>query len=183
VQIKEQADKRAHEKAERRLARLQDVLAPAKENAMQTEAAVSIERIDRETDERVAWAEPDTDECLACAWTEIEGTFTRLKGHLAVARQRAYRAQAVADTQIEQVRREADERVRGVEADALERVRAATEQVSRLETELAEAKRRAERAEHWISRIHGEIKGHLDFAREPDGGLAARLVGTSNPPH
>jgi hypothetical protein len=33
--------------------------------------------------------------------------------------------------------------------------------VSRLEAELAEAKRRAERAEHWLSRIREEIEGHL----------------------
>jgi hypothetical protein len=158
ARTKEQADKRAREKAESRLARWQDELVQAKESAKQAsvEAAVHIERTKREAEERVACTEADTDERLARAWTEIERTFTRLKGELAVARQRADRVTAVADAQIEQVRREADEHVR-----------AATEQVSRLEAELGEAKRRAERAEHWISRIHEEIEGHLDFTREP----------------
>ena len=152
--------------AENRIAKLQSDLTQARRRGEQSsaEAVARIERIKNEADERVARAEADTDERLARARAEIEGTFTRLLAELALARQRADRAKAEADAQIEHVRRAAEERVRSVEADEerrLERVRAATEQVSRLEAELAEAKRRAERAEHWLSRIREEIEGHL----------------------
>ena len=85
--------------------------------------------------------------------------FARLKREAAEARQWAERAEAEA----ERIRREADEQIRLVESDAatsLKQLRAgARDEMTRLQFELAEANRRAERAEQRLVRIRQEVEG------------------------
>src|SRR5437588_4924419 len=134
-------------------------------NELEREANERLQQTKREAEERVVRAEADTDERLARVRAEIEAAFTRLEVELAEARQRAEGARAEADAQINRIGREADERIRTVETDAercFEHLRAgARDQVTRLEIELAEAKRRAERAEQWLVRIREEVDGGL----------------------
>jgi hypothetical protein len=63
------------------------------------------------------------------------------------------------------VKMEADARVGGVEADTKKRIdlmrRANEHEVLRLETELREAKNRADCAEQWLMLIRREIEDHL----------------------
>jgi hypothetical protein len=106
--------------------------------------------------ERFARVEGDTDERLA--------HFTRLEAEPASGRQRAHSAAAKANARIEGITYEADEYIRNAEADAGKRLQllsAATDQATRLEAQLAEAKRRAERAEQWLLRIREEIGAHF----------------------
>ena len=75
------------------------------------------------------------------------------------------RMKADADARIDRIKAEADERVARAQAEAdgrLERVRAEIEgHFSRLEADLAEAERRAGRAEQWLVRIRREVDGQL----------------------
>jgi chromosome segregation ATPase len=149
--------------------RLQVELLQARQRA--TEATARIERINKEADERVARAELGADERIAQAGAEIQGVFVRLKGEAAEAREQAERAQAEAD----RIRREANEQIRRAEWDAeksLEQLRAeARGEVTRLQIELAAARKRAERAEEWLVRIRHEVEGRLlrAFTRPRNG--------------
>jgi hypothetical protein len=76
-----------------------------------------------------------------------------------------FQVKAEADKRIESVKMEADARVGGVEADTKKRIdlmrRANEHEVLRLETELREAKNRADCAEQWLMLIRREIEDHL----------------------
>jgi chromosome segregation ATPase len=121
---------------------------------LQSDADARIDRTKREVDERVARLE-----------AEAEGRLHCLQGELAQAKQHADRTKAEADARIEAIRTEAGDRITRAEAEADERLgRARAEiegQVSRLEADLAQAERRAERAEQWLVLIRREIEGHL----------------------
>jgi hypothetical protein len=97
AQAKETSEQLIAESAARaeQIAVLQDELVQAKQIARETsiEADARIEQIKRETDERTLRIEADTEERLARAHAEIEGTFARLEAELAVANQRAERAE------------------------------------------------------------------------------------------
>ena len=81
------------------------------------------------------------------------------------ADQRAARAEAVADQRVAQAEAAAGQRVAHAEAVAdqrLNRMRAEfNAHVNQLENDLAQTKRRADRAEQWLALIRKEVEGRL----------------------
>jgi hypothetical protein len=71
------------------------------------------------------------------------------------------RVKAEADKRIESVKLEADARVAAVETEAKKRIDVMRRENEGLETNLTEAKNRAERAEQWRMLIRREIEDHL----------------------
>lgn len=121
---------------------------------LQSDADARIDRTKREADERVARLEAEAQNRVGC-----------LQGELAQAKQHADRVKAEADARTEGIKIESDDRITRAEAEADERLgRAQAEiegQVSRLEADLAQAERRADRAEQWLVLIRREIEGYL----------------------
>jgi hypothetical protein len=121
---------------------------------LRSEADARVDRTKRVADERVVRLE-----------SEAENRVGRLQGELAQARQDADRLKAEANALIKGIKIDADDRITRAVAEADERLGHARSemeaQIRRLETELAQAELRADRAEQWLVMIRREIEGRL----------------------
>jgi hypothetical protein len=129
------------------------------------EAKAAIQDVQSNADARVTRTIREADERIARIKAEAENEIGRLQNELAQATSGTDQVKAEADKRIECVKKEADARVGSVEADTKKRIdlmqRANEDEVLRLETELMEAKKRADCAEQWLMLIRREIEDHL----------------------
>ena len=134
-------------------------------HGLQADAEIAVAKLQSEADARVDRTKREADERVARLESEAKNRIGRLQGELAQARQDADRVKAEADARIKGSKTDADDRITRAVAEADERLgRARAEmeaQIRRLETELAQAGLRADRAEQWLVMIRREIEGRL----------------------
>jgi hypothetical protein len=111
---------------------------------------------------------------------EAQNQIGRLQNELAQATRGIDRVKAEADKRIESVKMEADARVAAVETEAKKRIDVMRRENEGLETNLTEAKNRAERAEQWRMLIRREIEDHLMPAMR-DGPMQTNPAERSRP--
>jgi hypothetical protein len=132
---------------------------------LRADAEFAVAKLQSEADARVDRTKREADDRVARLGSEAENRVGRLQGELAEARQDADRVKAETDALIEGIKTDAHGRITRAVAEADERhVRARVEmeaQIRRLQTELAQAELRADRAEQWLVVIRREVEGHL----------------------
>jgi hypothetical protein len=164
-----QAANLANENCDRAMALAHKLTAQLREaqnriNQLEIEAG-GLVRLRAEADTRVDRTKREADERVARLEAEAEDRVHRLRGEFAQAKQDADRVKVEADARIAGIKTNADDRITRAVAEADERLgRARSEmeaQIRRLETELAQAELRADRAEQWLVMIRREIEGRL----------------------
>jgi len=130
-------------------------------NRLRAEAETAAAKLQSEADARIDRTNRHADERIARQQAEAKNLVSRLQDELAQAKQRADREKAESDARIERIKIEADKRVACAQAEAHEHLSEIEGQFSRLESDLAQARHRADHAEQWLVRIQREIEGHL----------------------
>jgi hypothetical protein len=125
------------------------------------EAKAVMQEVQSNADARVNRTTRETDERIGRLKAEAQNQIGRLQNELAQATRGIDRVKAEADKRIESVKMEADARVAAVETEAKKRIDVMRRENEGLETNLTEAKNRAERAEQWRMLIRREIEDHL----------------------
>ena len=129
------------------------------------EAKAIIQEVRSNADARVNRTIREADERIDRLKAEAQNQIGRLQNELAQATRGIDQAKDETGTRIEAIKMEADARVDAVETEAKKRVdvtrRENEDKVIRLETDLTEAKDRADRAEQWVMLIRREIEDHL----------------------
>jgi hypothetical protein len=129
------------------------------------EAKVVIHEVQSNADARVNQTIQEADERIARLRAEAQNQIGSLRRELAQATRGSDQVKAEADSRFERIEIETNARVAGVEAEAKKRIdlmRCETEEkVTRLEADLTEARKRADRAEEWLTLIRREVEDHL----------------------
>ena len=180
----QQAEERINQLERERNGFFDQLLAEAKaaiEDA-QSKADARLKRTIREGDERVTQVQAEAESEIGRLQNELsqttreadecgtrlhaaENEIGRLQNELCQATRGMDQLKADADDRVEYVKRETDARVASMENEAKKRIdviqREHEETVFRLETELAQATNRANRAEQWVMLVHNEIEHRL----------------------
>jgi hypothetical protein len=130
-------------------------------NRLRAEAKTAVSKLQSEAEARIDRTNRHANERIARQEAEAKNLVSRLQGELAQAKQRADRVQVECDAHIERIKIEADKRVARAQAEADERLAEIEGQFSRLEADLVQARKRADRAEQWLVRIQREVEGHV----------------------
>jgi hypothetical protein len=153
--------------AENEIGRLQNELSRATRDIDQLKADADkrVECVKRETDARVERTIREADERITQLQANAENEIGRLHNKLSQATRDIDQLKADADKRVECVKRETDARVASMETSAKKRIdviqRENEDKVLRLETDLTQAKNRANRAEQWVMLFHHEIEHRL----------------------
>jgi hypothetical protein len=134
-------------------------------NQLKADADKRVERVKRETDARVERTIKEADERITQLQADAKNEIGRLQNELSQATRDINQLKADADKRVECVKRETDARVASMETSAKKRIdviqRENEDKVLRLETDLTQAKNRANRAEQWVMLFHHEIEHRL----------------------
>jgi hypothetical protein len=127
------------------------------------EAKAAIQDVQSKADARVKRTIREADERVTQLQADAENEIGRLQNKLSQADIDQLKADA--DKRVECVKRETDARVASIETSAKKRIgviqRENEDKVLRLETDLTQAKNRANRAEQWVMLFHHEIEHRL----------------------